>query len=61
MITTGALEGFNLRLDAATRIGVEFLKHFGYKHHLRKLREELQAWQNQMMQAVGKNFRGVRT
>jgi DNA-binding transcriptional MocR family regulator len=40
---------------------VEFLKHFGYKHHLRKLREELQARQNQMMQAVAQKFpRGTR-
>jgi DNA-binding transcriptional MocR family regulator len=35
---------------------VEFLKHFGYKHHLRKLRQELQARQNQMLQAVGQKF-----
>lgn len=35
---------------------VEFLKHFGYKHHLRKLRQELQARQNKMLQAVGQNF-----
>lgn len=35
---------------------VEFLKHFGYKHHLRKLRHELQARQNQMLHAVAQNF-----
>lgn len=32
---------------------VEFLKHSGYKHHLRNLRQELQALQNQMLHAIG--------
>lgn len=35
---------------------VEFLKHSGYKHHLRKLRLELHALQNQMLQTIGEHF-----
>lgn len=35
---------------------VEFLKYSGYKHHLRNLRQELQALQNQMLHAIGQKF-----
>jgi hypothetical protein len=46
----------NNYVHSAQAATVEFLRHFGYKHHLRKLRQELQASQNRILQAVGKNF-----
>jgi DNA-binding transcriptional MocR family regulator len=34
----------------------EFLKHAGFNHHLRKLRQALERQQGWMLQAVGRNF-----
>jgi DNA-binding transcriptional MocR family regulator len=37
---------------------VEYLKHGGYKHHLRRLRGELQRQQDQMLQSLRRHFPG---
>jgi DNA-binding transcriptional MocR family regulator len=37
---------------------VEYLKHGGYEHHLRRLRRELQRQQDQMLQSLRRHFPG---